>query len=42
MKISWLGTASSLVESSETKLLFVPLCGERFTWKDGEKAHGTV
>ena len=34
--------AYDIIDFGETKLLFVPLCGERFTWKDGEKDHGTV
>ena len=29
--------ASDLIDFGETKLLFVPLCGERFTWKKEEK-----
>ena len=34
--------AYDIIDFGETKLMFVPLCGERFTWKDGEKDHGTV
>ena len=34
--------AYDIIDFGETKLLFVPLCGERFTWKDGEKDYGTV
>ena len=33
--------AYDLIDFGETKLLFVPLCGERFTWKTEEK-DGTV
>ena len=33
--------AYDLIDFGETKLLFVPLCGERFTWKT-EEADGTV
>ena len=29
-----------LIDFGETKLLFVPLCGERFTWKKDEERHG--
>ena len=29
--------AYDLIDFGETKLLFVPLCGERFTWKKEEK-----
>lgn len=32
--------AYDLIDFGETKLLFVPLCGERFTWKDREDGHG--
>lgn len=32
--------AYDLIDFGETKLLFVPLCGERFTWKK-EGGHGT-
>ena len=33
--------AYDLIDFGETKLLFVPLCGERFTWRT-EKRDGTV
>ena len=33
--------AYDLIDFGETKLLFIPLCGERFTWKTEEK-DGTV
>lgn len=33
--------AYDLIDFGETKLLFVPLCGERFTWKT-EETDGTV
>ena len=33
--------AYDLIDFGETKLLFVPLCGEQFTWKK-EEDHGTV
>jgi len=33
--------AYDLIDFGETKLLFVPLCGERFTWKT-EESDGTV
>ena len=29
--------AYDLIDFGETKLLFVPLCGERFTWKKEEQ-----
>ena len=33
--------AYDLIDFGETKLLFIPLCGERFTWKQEEKdSHG--
>ena len=31
-----------LIDFGETKLLFVPLCGERFTWKKDEERHGDL
>ena len=35
--------AYDLIDFGETKLLFIPLCGERFTWKKEERdAHGDV
>ena len=36
--------AYDLIDFGETKLLFIPLCGEKFQWKAGEKeaVHGTV
>ena len=35
--------AYDLIDFRETKLLFIPLCGERFTWKKEERdAHGDV
>ena len=35
--------AYDLIDFGETKLLFIPLCGERFTWKQEEqKDHGDV
>lgn len=34
--------AYDIIDFGETKLIFVPLCGERFTWKDREQDHGTV
>ena len=35
--------AYDLIDFGETKLLFVPLCGERFTWKqEAEREHGDV
>ena len=35
--------AYDLIDFGETKLLFIPLCGERFTWKKEERdAHGYV
>ena len=33
--------AYDLIDFGETKLLFVPLCGEHFTWKQEEDGHGT-
>ena len=33
--------AYDLIDFGETKLLFVPLCGEHFTWKREEDGHGT-
>lgn len=33
--------AYDLIDFGETKLLFVPLCGEHFTWKQEEDSHGT-
>ena len=33
--------AYDLIDFGETKLLFVPLCGERFTWRT-EETDGTV
>ena len=37
-------SAYDLIDFGETKLLFVPLCGERFTWKKEaeQKGHGDV
>lgn len=32
--------AYDLIDFGETKLLFVPLCGERFTWEKEEDGHG--
>lgn len=32
--------AYDLIDFGETKLLFIPLCGEKFTWKDKEDGHG--
>lgn len=36
--------AYDLIDFGETKLLFIPLCGEKFQWKaeDKEDGHGTV
>lgn len=33
--------AYDLIDFGETKLLFIPLCGEKFTWKDKEDGYGT-
>ena len=33
--------AYDLIDFGEAKLLFVPLCGEHFTWKQEEDSHGT-
>lgn len=32
--------AYDLIDFGETKLLFVPLCGEHFTWENKEDSHG--
>ena len=36
--------AYDLIDFGETKLIFIPLCGEQFTWtpEPGEGGHGTV
>ena len=33
--------AYDIIDFGETRLLFVPLCGEKFTWK-AEESDGTV